>query len=83
MEPITIKGRTYTVERKAAKNSEDESHYILVGSRGARYYTMRNKVTPDLMFIVREGAFNSARTIGGGLEGVWLSDKSGTLRVVG
>ena len=75
MSTIRVNGRQFDVTLMGDK----ESNYYLTGARGAKYRTMRNVNTPDLMFLV------SARGASRGtpMKGVWLSDKGGTLRQVG
>lgn len=53
-----------------------ESGYDLRGPRGAHYRTCRNAVFPDRMFLVHVKRFGVA------LDGTWLSDKDGTLKVL-
>lgn len=83
---ITIKGRTFTVEVIPPDEAMEEGRpaYRLTGPRGASYSTFRNVPNPDLMFLVgfgksRHGGF-TPNPLGGD---VWLTDKDGTLELVG
>ena len=73
-EKITIRGREYQVacEERPGK----EVSYKLTGKRGAVFHTMRNVHRPDAMFIIPASWGNKT------LEGVWLSDKDGDLKVI-
>jgi hypothetical protein len=75
---LTIRGRSYRVETTLDKKDEKLLRYILHGARGAKYSTMRNLPHPDRMFIVNERGFGVASV----MDGVWLTDKDGTLRVL-
>jgi hypothetical protein len=70
---IVIRGKVYVVTRKGDK----ENNYVLSGVRGARYRTIRNVPNPHMMFIVSERKFLSPAS----MNGVWLTDKGGTLKV--
>jgi hypothetical protein len=72
---IAIGGRTFTVETvpEGDKLDPDRPYYLLHGTRGACYRTIRNEPNPDVMFIV------SARGMGDPFPGVWLTDRSGRL----
>lgn len=70
MDPIIIRGRTYQVEKRG-------DVYWLTGVRGARYFTMRNKPNPALMFVL-PGQWTKSNV----LDRVWLTDKAGALVVV-
>lgn len=77
---IVIRGREYAVE---AKTETDEivgkgTRYELRGPRGAHYTTMRNVKTPHLMFLINARKFTASSVV----DGVWLSDKDGALKVV-
>ena len=74
---MTIRGREYRVETKFEPKDEKKLRYILHGARGAKYTTMRNVRHPELMFIINERRFGPASV----MDGVWLTDKDGTLRV--
>jgi hypothetical protein len=79
--PIQIRGRSYEVEAVPETNAETAGagpRYVLRGPRGAHYRTMRNMNTQHLMFLVNARAFG-ARSV---IDGVWLSDKDGVLKVV-
>ena len=86
--PATIKvlGRDYTVSTKTNERYPKEGViYVLTGARGAKYATVRNKPHPEQMFLVHEGSGASrGRKFGipAGFEGVWLTDKNGTLEVL-
>lgn len=69
---LTIGRRSFTVEKVG-------DNYRLTGKRGAVYGTMRNKPSPELMFIVNLRGFGMAC----GYEGIWLTDADGALRVRG
>ena len=71
---MTIRGREYTVSREDRPGKE--LRYRLTGKRGASFFTMRNVNQPHNMFVIPHSLGNST------LEGVWLSDESGTLRIV-
>ena len=73
---MLIRGREYTV---LPTKDMDESRcvYWLTGKRGARYFTVRNRPNPDLMFIVPEKFIKSNV-----LDRVWLTDVTGELKVV-
>jgi hypothetical protein len=80
--PATIKilGRDYSVDtRPNTRHPEEGVVYVLTGKRGAKYATMRNKPRPEHMFLAHaERGFG----IPAGFEGVWLTDKNGTLEVL-
>jgi hypothetical protein len=71
---IVIHGRTYRIEPFVS--SRGESNYRLIGVRGARYFTMRNVNRPENLFVISEAPRTNV------LEGVWLTDKDGGLRVL-
>lgn len=68
-EMITIAGRMFRVEAV----NEGIAAYRLYGPRGARYTAIRKRGNPDEMFVV-----NSAYRV---IDGLWLTDRDGTLRV--
>jgi len=78
---VQINGRDYGVEYIAPDPTHpldpDKCHYRIFGPR-AGYYTMRNRKTSDLMFLVSENGAVSSH----GLRNVWLSDRGGQLRQV-
>lgn len=49
---------------------------MLTGKRGGTYYTMRNVHRPHMMFVFSNAPRSNV------LEGVWLTDEGGALRVV-
>lgn len=53
-----------------------EVRYSLTGKRGGSFFTMRNAHNPHLMFIVSNAMGNKS------LDGVWLSDENGVLKLV-
>lgn len=71
---IRLRGRDYRVE--ARPTERDGIRYHLTGSRGGRFYTMRNVHRPHQMFVVSNSIGNKT------LEGVWLTDEGGTLRAL-
>ena len=80
---ITVSGRQYVVEAGDPKRDTDEGRpvYILVGARGARYATMRNRSNPGVMFLVHAGrSFGVVRL--GSADTTWLTDEGGELREV-
>ena len=73
---IALRGLTYKVFRCETidrETGEVYRRYELVGKRGAKYYTVRNVPSPELMFVVPARGFSPV------LDGVWLTDRSGTL----
>lgn len=70
MQTIKIGRLSYSVE-SAGTDMDGLKKYALVGSRGARYVTMRNKKTPNLLFIMRSDN-----------RPVWFVEKSGGLERV-
>ena len=77
---LTIRRRPYSVASSvvaAGRPFAGERRYTLTGKRGASYFTMRNANQPHLMFIITSGKMRS-----GVMEGVWLTDEGGELRVV-
>lgn len=71
---ITIRRRSYAVEPYTSHHGEKK--YKLVGPRGGVFRTMRNVHQPHKMFVVADAMGNKT------LEGVWLSDADGTIRVL-
>lgn len=70
----------YRVEKREPTESRiklegNRPVYALRGKRGAVYLTMRNRRNPDLMFLV------NGRSFGVALDGTWLTDEGGQLRV--
>ncbi len=53
--------------------------YSLKGKRGAQYFTMRNAHKTEMMFVCNARKFGAASQF----QGIWLTDKDGTLKVVG
>ena len=78
MTTIRLRGRDYTVESFERTNAkgEVEVNYMLTGKRGGKFSTMRNYHNRSKLFVVPFASFN--RT----LEGVWLTDASGSLEIV-
>jgi hypothetical protein len=74
---IQIRGREYRVETKDDTNGRPRYH--LHGVRGAHYFTMRTDPKPELMFICDGRGFGLAKV----MDGVWLTDEGGDLRVRG
>ena len=74
---LTINGRDYSVEYETRPDKELDTYWI-TSARGFKYYTIRNKKRPHLMFIVSDGNFGTKHA----LSRVWLSDEGGTLREV-
>jgi len=74
MTTLTVLGRRFTVE--IAKDSLDRTKYILNGTRGARYVTMRNHHQPQIMILT------SGMGLARGFEQVRLTDRNGTLEVI-
>lgn len=73
---ITIRGRKYTVEVLPPDSlNPTRPSYRITGTRNAKYYTVRNRPHPELMFLIREGSLGQ-----GALGNVWLTDKDGTLQ---
>ena len=70
---LTIKGRRYAV---STRESTRGTVYNLTGARGASYFLMRHAREPHLLFVVPHDMAAST------LEGVWLTDEGGTLRVL-
>lgn len=81
---ITVCGRPYVVtvaDRQDGKATGKSLFYILTGSRGARYGTLRNVKNPHLMFLVHAGrGFGPVRL--GSSDTTWLTDEGGELREV-
>lgn len=80
MQTITLRGREYTVtvrepDHRTAKHG---TVYVLSGPRGARYFTMRNVHRPAMMFICDDRGFGPVTS----LQGLWLTDKNGSLESV-
>lgn len=76
---IQIRGLNYSVEIfTRVRDGKSECAYRLTGKRGASYETVRNVPKPEMMFLVYSDRFGPAAV----MNGVWLSDKDGTLRVV-
>lgn len=75
-ETVTINGREYLFETLPGKLDQGKAVYRLLGKRGASYYTMRNRVNPDLMFLVNEAGFTKSAPK------AWLTDKDNVLRAV-
>jgi len=79
---ITIRGREYAVERVRDKADDKGVVYLLAGKRGARWLTMRNVHHPAMMFLINERSIKSGfRVSSQMMEGVWLTDEGGQLRV--
>lgn len=68
---MLIRNREYTVEKK-------DDTYWFTGKKGAKYYTMRNRVDETKLFIVPENFLKGFAT----LDGVWLTDVTGELKVI-
>jgi hypothetical protein len=76
---IQIRGMTYTVEIfTRCRDGKSECAYRLIGKRGARYETLRNVPKPEMMFLIHSDRFGPVAV----MNGVWLTDEGGTLRVV-
>lgn len=78
---VKLNGRDYSVEKREPteahrKVSGDRPVYVLRGSRGATYLTMRNHRNPNHMFLV------NGRSFGVALDGTWLTDEGGQLRAL-
>lgn len=73
MSAITIRGREYQVSSERCR--EDGYVYFITGKRGSKWFTMRNKPNPKLLFLVPEKSMSNT------MDGVWLTDESGTLEV--
>ena len=76
---LVVRGRPYSVEAHvvpAGRPFAGEPRYTLTGKRGATYFTTRNVHRPHLMFIFSNAPRSNV------LEGVWLTDEGGELRVV-
>lgn len=65
---ITVEGRSYEVTR-------DGDQYILTGSRGARYRTLRNLPRPHMLYLINAKDWTKSAPKS------WLTDKNGTLEV--
>lgn len=65
---ITIEGRKFEV-------TKDRDQYVLTGTRGARYRTLRNRPKPHLLYLVNDKDWTMHAP------GVWLTDEKGTLEV--
>lgn len=74
---IQIRGRYYSINKRPQEGINGELVYELEGSRGARYYTMRNIHTPHMMFL-----FPAQFTKSNVMNGVWLSDQNGIVEVL-
>ena len=74
MSTISIRGREYQVSSERCR--EDGSVYFIKGKRGHKWFTMRNKPNPKLLFLMPEK--NMSNT----MDGVWLTDENGILEVV-
>lgn len=72
---VTVRGREYSVTTfgHTAADGSVETRYRLTGKRGAEYDLARNVRNPHMLF-----AMSWSST----LDGVWLSDEGGELRVV-
>jgi len=76
---ITIKGREYTVTPHSESQTGirgEGTTYVITGKRGHKWYTCRNTHTTHAMFLLPEKGFTKT------MDGVWLSDKNGTLEVI-
>jgi hypothetical protein len=73
---IRIKGRDFAVT--AEQGADGRLVYHLRGKRGAHYFTMRTEPGPLLMFICDARHLGIAST----MDGVWLTDEGGELRVL-
>lgn len=70
---LTIDNQTFDVVSQEGEPDEGKkTFYHLTGKRGARWFTMRNKNNPDLMFLVNGKSMKSMKNI-------WLTDKEGFL----
>jgi hypothetical protein len=68
----------FSVTSEAKKvMGREEVVYTLKGTRGAVYFTMRNVHKPHMMFVCNGRKFGPASQF----QGVWLTDKNGTLEV--
>lgn len=70
----------YRIEKRDPTEAEkkvngDRPVYALRGKRGAVYVTMRNRRNPNHMFLI------NGRSFGVALDGTWLTDEGGQLRV--
>ena len=80
MTTVRINGRDYEVAQRDGSHPLDRGTiYSLTGKRGAKYATCRNVNHPEQMFLVHDGR---GFGIPHGFEGVWLTDKNGTLEVL-
>lgn len=76
---LKIGRREFVVEKFAATHDlYAPFKYHLKGPRGAYYGTMRNANNVNLMFVINLRGFGISST----LDGVWLTDKNGTLEVL-
>jgi hypothetical protein len=75
---IVIRGREYQVEKTPPEGPLDEGKpiYVLTGKSGKKWYTLRNKPNPQMMFLIPEAGFSKT------MDRVWLTDRNGTLEVV-
>lgn len=78
---LSIGRNEYRVEKREPTESRiklegNRPVYALRGKRGAVYLTMRNRRNPDHMFLV------NGRSFGVALDGTWLTDEGGQLRVL-
>lgn len=80
MKTLTIRGREYTVTVRPADDRTPKHGvvYELAGTRGARYFTMRNANRPEQMFVCDARGFGMASM----LKGCWLTDKNGSLEIL-
>lgn len=79
---ITIRGRSYEVSTREPSEARKRAGqtgpvYDLKGKRGGHYYTVRNVPRPEMMFLCNARGHSSAV-----VDGVWLTDKDGDLKVV-
>lgn len=76
---LQIRGKDYSVQVEAiSQHNEKGVTYWLTGRRGAKYYTVRNRVDLTKMFIVPENFLRGFKT----LDGVWLTDEGGELKII-
>jgi hypothetical protein len=69
MSEIVIDGRTFKVE-------QDGDQYILIGARGARYRTLRNRPRPHMLYLFNDKDWSKSAPQ------AWLTDENGKLEVV-
>lgn len=75
---LIVRGRPYSVASHVVATGRPfagELRYTLTGKRGGTYFTMRNVHRPRLMFLVTPKLSSSV------MDGVWLTDEGGKLRV--